>query len=339
MLEQIVSLSHRLDGSDQGWCHEVFATLDREIETLGEPFLMFGQIVGDFRLEHAAGRAGGRIDGIVAEGEDVPPALRSLLGRQGPLYRLLDVAIDGSVASDAYQDVSAAHYLARRGLSDEYWMFNGLSIGGAGVIMGLDLHRPAGPAERRLLEAVSLVVAHLGAGYRLRSALAASEARGPVEAVLGPDGRVLHAEDAAKDTALRHALGEATRTLLRTHGRPRDPLPHLLAQRVLVAGRWTLVDHTDTDGRRMVLARVNDPQAPGAVLPALSHRERQVAMWLALGWSLKQVAYELGLSLSTVHGSEQRARRKLGLATRTALVRAVFAALDDLTGSAPADPR
>jgi len=89
----------------------------------------------------------------------------------------------------------------------------------------------------------------------------------------------------------------------------------------LVAGRWTIVEHTDTDGRRFVLARRNDHAHPHA---ELTERERQVVGLTARGFPGKYVAYELGLAQSTVSSTLRAALTKLGLRTRYELA-AVFA--------------
>ena len=89
--------------------------------------------------------------------------------------------------------------------------------------------------------------------------------------------------------------------------------------RGLLAGRWTLVDHFDSDGRRFVLARKNDPSVPEP--RALSPRQRQVVFYASLGWSNKEISYALGLSENTVSAHLAQSLSKLGIATRAELVR------------------
>ena len=76
-------------------------------------------------------------------------------------------------------------------------------------------------------------------------------------------------------------------------------------------GRWSLVDHFDSNGRRYLMAHRNDPDTPD--LRGLTLRERQVVGYAGAGHSNKIIAYELGLTLSTVAGHLARARAKLGL--------------------------
>jgi DNA-binding NarL/FixJ family response regulator len=86
----------------------------------------------------------------------------------------------------------------------------------------------------------------------------------------------------------------------------------------MVHGEWTLVDHADTDGKRFLLAKRNLPGVRD--LAALTKRERQVASYAACGLSLKQIGYELGLSVSTVSAQLKSGLRKLRLTSRTDLV-------------------
>lgn len=82
----------------------------------------------------------------------------------------------------------------------------------------------------------------------------------------------------------------------------------------LVAGRWSLVDHFDGDGRRFVVARRNDPDAGDP--RGLTQRERQVAEFVGLGRSAKEIAYLFGVSTSAVSNAIARVQVKLGLGSR-----------------------
>jgi DNA-binding CsgD family transcriptional regulator len=90
----------------------------------------------------------------------------------------------------------------------------------------------------------------------------------------------------------------------------------------LLAGRWTLVEHEERDGVARFVARRNLPEEAARL--ALTPRERQVVARSALGLSLKIIASELGLGVSTVATDRARAMRKLGvrsLADLAALLR------------------
>jgi DNA-binding CsgD family transcriptional regulator len=91
----------------------------------------------------------------------------------------------------------------------------------------------------------------------------------------------------------------------------------------LLAGRWTLVEHDERDGAARFVARRNQPG--DAARLALTPRERQVMARSAVGLSLKVIASELGLGVSTVATDRARAMRKLSvksLANLAALLRA-----------------
>jgi DNA-binding CsgD family transcriptional regulator len=167
------------------------------------------------------------------------------------------------------------------------------------------------------------IAAHMGAGARLRRATT-SPVRGDVsdgtEAVLSPSGAFAHAEAVAKSPGPREALRRAARAIDRARSKARnDDSEALELWRGLVAGRWSLVDRFDTDGRRFVVARRNDPEIGDP--RELTLRERQVIAYSAMGHPLKLVAYELGLSTSTIWEHRESAMRKLGVRSNAELAR------------------
>jgi DNA-binding CsgD family transcriptional regulator len=152
------------------------------------------------------------------------------------------------------------------------------------------------------------VAAHMAAGDRLRR----DAPHGVEAAVLGPGGRVLHAEGEAQSKNAQEALRAAAKRIDRARSRARaDPEEALSLWQGLIAGRWSLVDRFDSDGRRYLIARENDPRVSDP--RALSLRERQVLAYSALGHPLKLTAYELGLSISSVSRHRASGLRKLGL--------------------------
>jgi DNA-binding NarL/FixJ family response regulator len=160
------------------------------------------------------------------------------------------------------------------------------------------------------------VMAHVLAALRLREAL-----EHQVEAVIDPSGRVVHAETAAQPRSVRDALRGAAIRIDRARGAAgkADARAALASWRALVCGRWSLVDSFESDGRRYLVARRNDPRLP---LPReLTERERQVAAYAALGHSNKHIAYTLGLAPSTVSTHLAAAMQRLGARTRADLAR------------------
>jgi DNA-binding CsgD family transcriptional regulator len=159
------------------------------------------------------------------------------------------------------------------------------------------------------------IATHIAAGFRLHSKLRRLERADPTsvaDAVLTPNGRVEHATGIATERSSRETLRSAVLAVDRARGplRRRDPGEALAVWRGLVAGRWSLVDHFDRDGRRYLVAHHNELEAPDP--RALTPRERQVIGYASLGHSNKLIAYELGLSRSTISVLLGRATAKLG---------------------------
>ena len=174
--------------------------------------------------------------------------------------------------------------------------------------------------SRREAHTWTLVATHIVAGYRIRRGLQTSAIEG-AEAVLDPDGETRHAEGPAKSGDARERLRAAARAVDRARSRKgrADDEEALRLWRGLVAGRWSLVDHFESDGRRYLVARENAPETPDP--RALTTRERQVAGFAALGMMNKEIAYGLGLSESSVSTALTSVRRKLRARTRSDLIR------------------
>lgn len=145
----------------------------------------------------------------------------------------------------------------------------------------------------------------IAAGYRLRRALApASPERCGAE-----KGRTRSFLVAAVQRLDRARAGLQKRTA--------DDAVALW--RTLIDGRCSLIDVTDHDGRRYLLARRNDASVPepGALTPD----ERVVLAMFALGHCGKVVASDLGVAPSTVSARLQSGLHKLGLRSVAELAR------------------
>ena len=159
---------------------------------------------------------------------------------------------------------------------------------------------------------------HIAASHRLRKRFTTGRPEDAAAGVLDPAGRDLELSSEAVDD--REALTRFVRTLDRVRARERrlQDAQVLSVWRGLLSGRWSVVDHIDTDGKHYMLLFDNDPEAAGP--RALTRRERQVATYAAQGHTNKAIAYELGLSVSTVATHLRSALAKLGLSHRTDLV-------------------
>lgn len=178
------------------------------------------------------------------------------------------------------------------------------------VSVGLWTTEPRVPP--RLHHTLTCISAHIAAGLRLRCSTEGHEA------VLDQRGRLLDGTEGA--VRARRALSEAVMRMESARGalRRTSPLEAARLWEAMLLGRWTLVEHAESDGKRFILAKRNPPQI-GAV-GALQSHELQVAAYAALGHSNKLIGYELGIAPSTVATHLSSAIRKLGLRTRDQLV-------------------
>jgi DNA-binding CsgD family transcriptional regulator len=180
--------------------------------------------------------------------------------------------------------------------------------------VGLDETQSASAREARFLMRLAT---HLGASDRLR-AVERRKRLGEADVVFSPEGRVLHA---ARDEDVRADPvhdGLERRDFVRRNRH--DVEKALEVWQGLVAGRWSIVDHFDTDGKRFVLAMKNAPQvdARGRLPP----QERRVAALAAMGHRDKEIAYMLGITPGAVTGALRRARAALNVKTRAELAAA-----------------
>lgn len=210
-------------------------------------------------------------------------------------------------------------FVQQFGMFDSVWI-TAAEPSGRGLGFHAGRHKIAWSSPRQ----VSLwgkLAAHLSSAVRLRHRMEGYPSRLPPEAVLDPSGKVHDADGPAKERTARERLRAAVRDIERGRGplRRRDPGRALSDWKGLVAGRWTLIDQLERDGRRYIVARENVPRAPGP--EALTDRERQVVGFAKLGHSNKLIAYDLGISDSTVRVLIARAASKLGVRTREELIR------------------
>lgn len=203
-----------------------------------------------------------------------------------------------------------------RGMKD----FCGIVIGDetSGVTIGTPLPQPA-TLDRATRVRWRRICAHWSALLRLRSALPAwDDAR--VEAVLTPDARVVHAAGAARPRSARDALRRAVTDMERARGslRRKDASGALSLWRELIAGRWTLVERFETDGRRFLVAHANPPDA--VPLRELTPRQNVIVRLLVEGRSEARIASELGLSPGAISQQVHAVLRKFRLRGRGALI-------------------
>ena len=157
-----------------------------------------------------------------------------------------------------------------------------------------------------------MVASHLTSGFRLRRALEKLDDDGSSTSRL--PYKDFEAAGAMRDTAV---------VVDRVHGRTHSGHEAIALElwKDLVAGRWSLLDWFESDGRRYVLAIRN---APGVRDPhRLTTREAQVATHAAAGESGKIIGRNLGISTSRVSRLLHDAKRKLRVSTQAELVNMV----------------
>lgn len=199
---------------------------------------------------------------------------------------------------------------------------------GATVLVSIPVARLA-PVPSRTLSQLSRVTAHVCSAIRLRARAAGED----VEAWIDPSGKVRDARGPAQERDARENLTTAVRAVERARGRLRrtDPEEALELWRALFDGRWSIVEQVESDGRRILLARRNEP---GVAAPrSLSPGERDVLAYAAMGHSNKYVAYLLGISTGAVASRLASAIRKLGVSSRREAIALLGGGSGD--GSAP----
>lgn len=192
---------------------------------------------------------------------------------------------------------------------------NALDASGRGLWIGGPLRTTRKVSSPRV-ELFTRLAAHLTSALRLRERSGRAKPR--AAAVLSPRGALLHAEGSEDVLDARAELRRATLAFdeARTRKMRADADAATQLWRPLVRSRWSLMDDFDSDGRRFILAVENSPPTRPPRRD-LSEREHQVLTQAHLGHADKAIAYELGLSHSTVRVLLHRAMKKLGAATRS----------------------
>ena len=320
-LLSIVEAIHDLDGTDDHWFQRV---ADRALPSFDEGL---GVLTWGFDRRGDGFRMVSRTLG------GGPPELFASLDRGQTLFEqaapevvsahekaAFGASCRGVFGGAMFSRVLSESGLDRFGLADVFGL-TACDPDGTGIGVAIP-QRTSAPLDARRLARGRRVAAHMLSGFRLRSSLQRARA-----AVLSPDGRMLHGEGEATTRPAQDSLRHAVREIDLARGRLRrlDPDEAISRWRALAAGRWTLVDSLESDGRRFVIAWKNQPGAPPG--GALTAREKQVATLAAQGMSIKDMAYSLGLSSSTIGTHVASAMRKLKAPSRSALVAMMRAGL------------
>jgi DNA-binding CsgD family transcriptional regulator len=320
----VVETAYRLDQSDDAWLESLVTEM--------QPLLDVGGGIGGFYFD--AGKSSG-LDFTKPVILGAPAATRIALStamRLLPSKMVKQAFVDSpwmSTASEVFglgerlRDFFLARQFGHQFGCYDILGFKVADPNGQGLFVMVSLPdiTTVSPRETHIW---GMCAAHVGAALRLRRALVSNGLEG-AEAVLEPNGAVSHAEEGAKTPGARDELRRAVLSSEKARGAMRrtDPVDALELWQALVAGRWSLVEHFDTDGHRYIVARRNDPNVRDP--RGLSLRERQVVAFAALGHPSKLIGYELGLAPSTVSKHLTSAMRKLGVRTHAELMLTVSA--------------
>lgn len=251
--------------------------------------------------------------------------MRTVAEAPPSVYRALHVPFPTSSAAIRFPEVLAAHgipYASGAGeaagipIVPAAWAFAGGDLAATALVVFHSTGREPSASARVVLDAVS---AHLGAAMRLRRlAYSKSADDAVVEGIFSADGRLLDARGDVQSAEAREPLLDAVLRSERARLRGASDEERLEIWTSLVDGRWSILETVERDGKRLLLACRNDPKT--APLRALTARERAVVSAAAYGHAYKFIAYELGIPISTVAATLERALRKMGIPSRTALV-------------------
>lgn len=321
---QIAHAAYRLDGDDEGWLNELVEMMGPRLDR-GRGLVGFRWRVDEGRVspEEFITRGGREGDEAMFRAllQNLDPTRARLAYEQPYCYRSLSEIAQAHPALEDLRDDSDMQQLAHdRDVIDfemlrvdearcQGWMFSVMRDEVAGVE----------PARRALWEHVA---AHIAAGARLRRRLDRADLDGAA-AIYDPRTDRLE----VRETTLKPAARRETIRAMIAARRQADalaehrPLEAMTLWQGLVAGRWSLLDVVDSDGRTYTILRENAVDVRSTV--RLSERERQVAYLVGRGHHTKLVAYELGLSPSTVRSQLRSAMLKLNVEGRAGLIRLV----------------
>jgi DNA-binding NarL/FixJ family response regulator len=315
----LVEMAYRLDGTLVDWLHR----LARESQPmLGNVNMVAYTVVPspeDGRLH--LGDIAVAQDGAAIPGEQVVADVRQTLQNTWPGSFTLLMRL-GTVISlaDAYAETRPGGFvgpdMAQKGIRDVVLVV-AAQPGPAAVVLGAG-QRSVVTVTASMTQRWERIAAHVTAGHRLKTKGLVGVEPGPDDAILETTNRVAHAGGSAQSRDVQDRLREAARAMDRAKSSARrNSAEALELWQALVLGRWSLVDQFDSDGRRYLIARKNEPWV---VDPRkLTQRERQVVAYAALGKGNKLIGYSLGLSTSTVATHLASAMKKLGLRSRVDL--------------------
>ncbi|MEO8877525.1 MAG: helix-turn-helix transcriptional regulator [Polyangiaceae bacterium] len=312
----VVEAAYRVEKNQEDWLSGVYEAalplLDMGLG--GSAFLYDATDVNNLKIGTSIIGSGGNERVVAAVQKTTPDAVEWVFRNQ---------ACRTASESPRWKEQPAATAFAALGFEDVLFV-NGVDPSAKGPLLTARMKKSRA-LSRKTIETWSFIAAHLAAGFRLREHIAPLAAAGSftehAEAIVTPNGKIEHLADALKEdssetTKAIAVLRNAAVSVDRARGKLRRTAPAeaLGGWTALAGARWTMLDHFDHDGRHYLLACANDPKIPRPEL--LSLRERQCLAYAALGHKNKLIAYELGITPSTVGVLLLRAAKKLSAVSR-----------------------
>jgi len=307
----VVEAAYDVRASDERWLRGILRSAAADLDC-GEGVYAFVSAIGDESLPiltpvvGTAGVPSGLLERVHEHNANPPPGTVEIIRSRVVWFAGLAQAMGTRIVRDARRQVGGS-------FSDS---LGALAQDGEGNVLQVvatsrnfvNVHPKTAAAWRRVL-------IHLGTALRLRRHL------GEPEAVLSTDGAVQDARSSAKARDTREQLREAVLRMerSRTARVRRDPEEALSLWQGLVAGRWSLVDQFESDGRRYIAAHENAPHARDP--RALSEAEQVYLVYYLRGASPDEIAFAFGKSPATVGKVLSSITRRLRLPSRVALRR------------------
>ncbi len=310
----MIETARRLDGDTEAWLREIAQSARRASPLFENAFCFLYEIRDASGVRIVAGASAGdpgAVDLIARTDAVAPPEVRMAA------YLSRPVDTFSGLCAQKFESEPATQVLRDAGYADVIGVVGGDPTG-FGCLLGGLLSKKTKPS-RETRHHWSRVAAHIATAYRTRRGLT-RDVLDTAEVVVSPDGHVEHAVSGATSERGLDSLRRAALAADRARGRLRnqDLTEAIEIWEAMVAGRWCLTETFDTDGRRFFVARDVEPMRDTPV--GLSPRERQVAALAALGHPQKLIAYELGLSASTVSALLLGALAKLNMQSRAELI-------------------
>ena len=318
----VLESAYQLGGDDDAWLERVARVAQRHIDPRHRGVIaFFYQLGSDGRVTPGKVLSHDVPTPFVAVAAQIPHALPPWYVRETFAQHPCGSALHtGSTRAQSFTRGQMKQAFASIGWRDLF-VVNGLDPTGRGVYLAA-ARASARPLPPALQTRWTRIAVHLAAAWRLRRSLRGADADDldGAEAIVSPTGKIEHAARPARTRDARHALSHAARTIERARTpRRRHNGDRAVAEWTgLIAARWSLVDHFESDGKRWLVARRNDVADVGRA--KLSPRELQAVAFAALGHNNKLIAYEMGIAAETVRVLLHRAARKLGASDRASLI-------------------